>query len=78
MRKVREDHLEIYKTELRCYFCYCSLKEEIIYNLEEVAFYHYECILEKFRANEIDEFRLKKIDGSIENVKVTPENKKTF
>lgn len=76
MKRVKEVAIEIPKTELRCFFCYCSMKNETIYNLDDIAFYHYECILEKFRANEVTEFELFKIDTTIETVYVPPETKK--
>ena len=76
MKRIKEVNLEIPKTELRCFFCYCSMKNEVIYNLDDIAFYHYECLLEKFRANETTEFQLMKIDGTINKVDVPPETKK--
>lgn len=76
MKRIKEVNLEIPKTELRCFFCYCSMKNEVIYNLDDIAFYHYECLLEKFRANEVTEFQLMKTDGTIHKVDVPPETKK--
>ena len=78
MKRVKEVELEIPKTELRCFFCYCSMKNETIYVLDDIASYHYECILEKFRANETPEFGLLRLDGSIETVTVPPETKKNY
>ena len=78
MKRVKEVELEIPKTELRCFFCYCSMKNETIYVLDDIASYHYECILEKFRANETPEFGLLRLDGSIETVIVPPETKKNY
>jgi hypothetical protein len=78
MKKVREVAIEIPKTEIRCFFCYCNLKNEVIYNLEDLAYYHYECLLEKFRANEITEFLLTKIDSAPVTVTVPPETKKNY
>ena len=78
MKRVKEVELEIPKTELRCFFCYCSMKNETIYVLDEIASYHYEWILEKFRANETPEFGLLRLDGSIETVTVPPETKKNY
>jgi hypothetical protein len=78
MKRIREVEIEIPKTDLRCFFCYCSLKNETIYNLDDLAFYHYECLLEKFRANEVTEFQLLKLDGEIKTVTVPPETKKNY
>ncbi len=78
MKKVREVAIEIPKTEIRCFFCYCNLKNEVIYNLDDLAFYHYECLLEKFRANETPEFRLTKIDNTTVDITVPPETKKNY
>ena len=78
MKKVREVAIEIPKTDLRCFFCYCSLKNETIYNLDDTAFYHYECIIEKFRANEVSEFQIMKLSGNIEKITVPPEAKKNY
>lgn len=78
MKKVKEVELEIPKTELRCFFCYCSMKNEVVYNLDTTAFYHYECIIEKFRANELPEFELLRLNGEIEIIPVPPETKKNY
>ncbi|MFN8576652.1 MAG: hypothetical protein U0354_07330 [Candidatus Sericytochromatia bacterium] len=78
MKKVKEVELEIPKTEIRCFFCYCSMKNEVAYNLDTTLFYHYECIIEKFKANEAEEFELLKLDGNIEIVKVPAETKKSY
>lgn len=78
MKRVKEVELEIPKTELRCFFCYCSMKNETIYVLDDISSYHYECILEKFRANETPEFGLLRLDGSIETITVPPETKKNY
>ncbi len=78
MKKVKEVELEIPKAELRCFFCYCSMKNETIYVLDDIASYHYECILEKFRANEVPEFTLVRINGDIETIEVAPETKKNY
>lgn len=78
MKRIKEVALEIPKTELRCFFCYCSMKNETVYSLDDLYFYHYECLLEKFRANEVTEFQLMRLDSSIIKVDVPPETKKNY
>jgi len=73
MRKVKEVKIEEPEQEIRCAFCYCSLKNTIAYNFNEIYFYHYECILEKFRINEVNEFELQKMTGSTKLTLVPPE-----
>lgn len=78
MKKAKEVSLEIPKTEIRCFFCYCSLKNETVYVLDDSKHYHYECILEKFRANEVSEFQIVRINGIIDTIQVPPETKRQF
>ncbi len=78
MKKVKEIYLEIPKTEIRCFFCYCSLKNENVYVLDDTKHYHYECIIEKFRSNEVLEFSLLRKDTSIEIVEVPIDKKISF
>ena len=76
MKRIKEIYIEIPKTDLRCSFCYCSMKNELVYNLDDNYFYHYECLFEKFRANDITEFQLFRKDNTQEVIPVTPETKK--
>jgi len=78
MKKVKEVELEIPKTEIRCFFCYCSMKNEIAYLLDDIRYYHYECLIEKFRANELEEFELYKLNGQVKQIKIPKETKKTL
>lgn len=78
MKRVKEIQLEIPKTEIRCFFCYCSLKNETVYCLDDSKYYHYECLIEKFRANETPEFQIVKPDASFETIKVTQETKRSW
>ncbi len=78
MKKVKVVEIEIPKTELRCFFCYCSMKNELVYNLDTTSFYHYECIIEKFKANEVTEFELFKVSGESQIIKVPAEVKKNY
>ena len=75
MKKVKEVLFETPKTEIRCFFCYCSLKNEVVYVLDETKHYHYECLIEKFRVNEVTKFNVLKKDGQVEIVFVPPEKK---
>lgn len=78
MKKVKEIVFEIPKTEIRCFFCYCTLKNETVYSLDDNKFYHYDCIIEKFRANETPEFQIYKGDGTFQTIQVPPETKKSW
>lgn len=78
MKKVKEIFLEIPKAEIRCFFCYCSLKNEVVYSLDDNKYYHYDCLIEKFRVNEVEEFTVLKKDSKSEIVKVPPEKKLAY
>ena len=78
MKKVKEVKIEIPKNELRCFFCYCKIENEIVNTLNDSNFYHYICILEKFKVNEVKEFKLRTLDGKIKDIKVKPDNKKSI
>jgi len=73
MKKVKEVKIDEPEQEIRCAFCYCSLKNSIAYNFNEIYFYHYECLIEKFRINEVNEFELLKMAGITKITDVPPE-----